>query len=178
MDARQEAHAIALAKAGHRNAFEQLVQHYQNPLFRVVGNLVPAMMVEDLVQDIFLAAYAAIQTYDSRRGSFRTWLYRIARNRAINAARKKREVCMPENVAMVDKRTPATALLEKEIMACLDQALDSLSLQDRFIFVLAELEGLTYADIARIENLPLGTVKSRLARTRSKLRTLLQGYVN
>lgn len=85
---------------------------------------------------------------------------------------------MPENVAPTDSQTPVKAFLEKEIMACLDQALDSLPFQDRFIFILAELEGLTYADIARIEKVPLGTVKSRLARTRSKLRTLLQGYVN
>lgn len=178
MDARQEAHIIASVKTGQHNAFEQLVRFYQSPLFRIVGNLVPTMMVEDLVQDIFLAVYEAIEKFDPKRGSFRTWLYRIARNRAINAARKKHEVRMPEDVSLVDDKTPATALLEKEIMTCLDRALDNLSFQDRFIFVLAELEGLTYAEIARIENMPLGTVKSRLARTRGKLRTQLQGYVN
>jgi RNA polymerase sigma-70 factor, ECF subfamily len=66
----------------------------------------------------------------------------------------------------------------KEAFACMDRALSELKFQDRVIFVLAELEGLSYAEIAHIEKLALGTVKSRLARIKTKLRGALAAYVN
>jgi RNA polymerase sigma-70 factor, ECF subfamily len=170
----QENEIIARVKAGHGKDFEHLVHRYQGALFRIVGNLVDATLVEDLVQDVFLAAYAQIERFDPRRGPFRAWLYRIARNRALNARKKKREQLLPETPVIVDDRTPACDLLVKEAFGRLDAALAGLKFQDRVIFVLAELEELSYAEIARVEGLALGTVKSRLARIRIKLRAALQ----
>ena len=69
-------------------------------------------------------------------------------------------------------------MLAKEIFQQLDQALDRLKFDERLIFVLAELEELPYGEIARIAGVPLGTVKSRLARTKAKLRHHLKQYVN
>lgn len=178
MEAHRENEIIARVKAGCTSDFEHLVRWYQGLLFRIVGNLVDGSMVEDLVQDVFLAAFSQIQGFDPRRGSFRTWIYRIARNRALNAAKKKREQLSTEEPVIVDKRTPSHDLLAKEAYRRLDQALNELKFQDRVIFVLAELEGLSYAEIARIEELALGTVKSRLARIKIKLRNALQPYVN
>jgi len=178
MEARRENEIIARVKAGCTSDFEHLVQRYQGPLFRIVGNLVDGSMVEDLVQDVFLAAFSQIQGFDPQRGTFRTWIYRIARNRALNAGKKKREQLSSEDPVIADQRTPAHALLVKEAYSRLDRTLGELKFQDRVIFVLAELEGLSYAEIAHIEKLALGTVKSRLARIRTKLRNALQPYVN
>jgi RNA polymerase sigma-70 factor (ECF subfamily) len=169
---------IERVKQGHRADFEHLVHRYQGPLFRIVGNLTDQSMVEDLVQNIFLIAYAKIGDFDPRRGTFRAWIYRIARNQALNARKKKREKLMDDIPDLAYERTPCQELLVKEIFACMDQALSELKFQDQVIFVLAELEGLSYAEIARIENLALGTVKSRLARIKTKLRGALAAYGN
>lgn len=180
MEAHSENEIIARVQAGHAGDFEDLVHRYQGPLFRMVGNLVDKSMVEDLVQDIFLTVYARIGDFDPRRGTFRSWIYRIARNRALNARKKKREKLMDEMPDLADAHTPSPfqKLLSKEVFNRMDRALSGLKFQDRVIFILAELEGLPYAEIARIENMALGTVKSRLSRIKTKLRGALAPYVN
>lgn len=178
MEAQCENELIARVQAGHASDFEHLVRCYQQSLFRIVGNLVDNAMVEDLVQDIFLSTYEKIRSFDPRRGTFRAWIYRIARNHALNARKKKREKLMDKMPDIADERSPCQELLAKEVFACMDQALSELKFQDRVIFVLAELEGLSYAEIAHIENLALGTVKSRLARIKIRLRNTLAPYVN
>jgi RNA polymerase sigma-70 factor, ECF subfamily len=178
MEAHSEMEIIARVQAGHAGDFGELVRRYQSPLFRIVGNLVDHCMVEDLVQDIFLTVYAKIGKFDARRGTFRTWIYRIARNHALNARKKKREKLMDEMPDLADTRTPCQALLLKEAFACMDRVLNRLKFQDRVLFVLAELEGLSYAEIAHIENLALGTVKSRLSRIKNKLRGAMAPYVS
>lgn len=178
MAAHRENEIIARVKAGQVGDFAYLVRRYQGPLFRFVGNLVKDGIVEDLVQDVFLAAFSRIQDFDPRRGVFRTWIFRIARNRVLNALKKKREQLFSVPPDLADERNPSQALLAKEAFDRLDQALNDLKFQDRVIFVLAELEGLTYAQIAEIEQLALGTVKSRLSRIKTKLRVALQPYVN
>jgi RNA polymerase sigma-70 factor (ECF subfamily) len=178
METHGEDETIASVQAGNAADFEYLVHRYQGPLFRIVGNLVDHSMVEDLVQDIFLIAYTKIGSFNPRRGTFRAWIFRIARNRALNARKKKREQLLEENCVIADKRNPSRELMVKEAFTCMDRALSELRFQDRVIFVLAELEGLSYAEIAHIENLALGTVKSRLARIKVKLRSALAPYVN
>lgn len=177
MDVQQENQLIARIQSGSTEDFERLVRIYQDPLFRIISNLVhPAHQLEDLVQDVFLAAFANIKQFDPNRGKFRTWLYAIARHRALNARLKRREGQLPAGLDLTDKRTPMDDLIVKEAFSQLDHALSLLKFRDRMIFVLAELEGLPYADIASVEKIPIGTVKSRLARVRIKLRRALQAY--
>jgi RNA polymerase sigma-70 factor, ECF subfamily len=178
MPVQSENEIIARVKAGCTSDFEYLVRRYQGSLFRIVGNLVDASMTEDLVQEIFLNAFAQIHDFDPLRGPFRAWIYQIARNRALNARKKKRELLPAEEIVVADERTPSHDLLVKEAFRRLDQALSELKFQDRVIFVLAEFEGLSYAEIAHIEELALGTVKSKLARVKIKLRNALQPYVS
>jgi RNA polymerase sigma-70 factor (ECF subfamily) len=177
MDVFDEAQIICRVQAGCTDDFRHLVRHYKSGLFRVVGNLVDSAQVEDIVQETFIAAFRNICRFDIGRGSFCTWLYRIARNLALNARKKKREQPLPEDMVIVDERTPADDAQKNEIFRRLDWALEELRFQDRVIFVLAELEGLSYAEIARVEGLRIGTVRSRLARTRNKLKNLLEDYV-
>jgi RNA polymerase sigma-70 factor, ECF subfamily len=178
MDVFEEAKIIGHVQAGRTEDFTYLVHRYESGLFRVVGNLVDSAQVEDIVQETFIAAFTHICRFDPERGSFCTWIYRIARNMALNARKKKREQPLPEDFVIADERTPADDAQKNEVFRRLDQALEELRFQDRVIFVLAELEGLSYEEIARIEGVRLGTVKSRLARTRAKLRILLETYVS
>ena len=178
MDARDQALVAARVKEGQVQEFSKLVQLHQAALFRIAANLVGPMQAEDLVQDAFTAAFKNIGRFDPDRGGFQTWLYRITRNLALNARKKKRAEPWPEGMEIVDARTPEDEARMREIFQGLDRVLDELGFQDRVIFVLAELEGLPQAEIARIEGLRLGTVKSRLARIKAKMRDKLKHYVD
>jgi RNA polymerase sigma-70 factor (ECF subfamily) len=170
MNPGREKRIIKQVQAGNARAFEPIVHYYQAAVFRILWNLIGGARVEDLAQDVFLSAFEKIRRFDPKKGSFRSWLYAIARNRALNARHKKREILLPELPEMVQTRTPMDDLMVKEVFRHLDAVLTAMPFQDRSIFVWAELEGLSYAEIARIEDLPLGTVKSRLARIRAKLK--------
>ncbi len=169
---------IAQVQAGDMDAFEPLVRHYQTAVFRILANLVTGAMVEDLAQDVFLSAFARIRRFDPQKGSFRSWLYAITRNRALNALRKKREVPMSNPPEIHHNRTPVDDVIVKEALLRLDNALNAMPFQDRSIFVWVELEGLPYAEVAAIEGMRLGTVKSRLARIRAKLKQSLHDVRN
>jgi RNA polymerase sigma-70 factor (ECF subfamily) len=178
MNPNQEKKIISQVQSGDAQAFEPIVHHYQSAVFRILANLVEGAMIEDLAQDVFLSAFAQIGRFDPQKGSFRSWLYAIARNRALNARRKKRETLLPQPPETVQTRTPVDDLMVKELFRHLDTVLAAMPFQDRAIFVWAELEGLSYGEIARIENLPLGTVKSRLARIRARLKHSLDQMSN
>ncbi len=178
MKLNQENKIITRVQAGESSEFEHLVRCYQEAVFRILQNLVQKQMVEDLAQDVFLSAFAQIRRFDPQKGRFRSWLYAITRNRALNARRKKRESLLPDPPEMVQRCTPVDDLMAKEVFRHLDAALKAMPFQDRSIFVWAELEGLSYAEIARLEELPLGTVKSRLARIRAKLKNALNQMSN
>ena len=174
MNSCREVDIIKRVQNGDRAAFEYLVHRYQAVLFRVVGNLVGGDQAEDIVQEVFLAAYANIGRFDPCKGSMRAWLLTIARNKARNTTRKKREKTGMEEPEAIYERTPSDTLLAKEVFSQLDSALARLSFGDRTIFVLAEIEGLSYGEIAAIGKLRLGTVKSKLSRIRTKLRAIIR----
>jgi RNA polymerase sigma-70 factor (ECF subfamily) len=169
---------IGRVLAGDHDAFRDLVLRYQQPLFAFIGNLVrDRQECEDIAQDVFLAAFKHLARYDRHRSAFSTWLYTIARNRCLNAVRKRRpatHALLPDNA---EARSPDLALIEDEWCRLLDVELDALPPEQRTTFVLAELEELSHEEIARIEGVPVGTVKSRLSRARAKLRAALAHLV-
>jgi RNA polymerase sigma-70 factor (ECF subfamily) len=122
-------------------------------------------------QDALLAAFRHRDAFDARRGSFRAWLFGIARNGARNALRKKR----PTPVATLPERGAVDASRDGEAGARLDAALEALPAAQRAAFVLAEIHGLTHEEVAAIEGVAVGTVKSRTARARERLRDALRG---
>ena len=153
-------------------AFRRVVERHQAGLFGFVRSLgLDAHAAEDVVQDAFLAAYARREAFDPRRGTYAAWLYRIARNRALNDLRKKR----PRLVSFLPEgreQAPPTRA-EPEAFARLDRALAHLPEAQRAAFVLTEIHGLGQAEVAAIEAVAVGTVKSRVARARERLRAVL-----
>ncbi len=178
MNAQKEVQIISQVQSGQSEPFAQLVHFYQHQLFRIVGNMVGLHAAEDVVQETFLTAFKNIGRYDARRALFRTWLFRIARNQALNFLKKRKHDQLPVLPEIQTVKTPVDQVLQKEAFMQLDRALASLKFSDRIIFVLSEIEGLSYAEIARIEGVRLGTVKSRLARCRAKLKTLIEGFLD
>jgi len=176
---------VAAAKRGDQDAFGILVERHQSLVYslacRMVGSPEDAA---DLSQEAFLRAWRGLPRFDAR-SAFTTWLYRLTSNVCIDFLRRERrrsEVSMTvENedgehqLDLPDERWSPEQLWEKqETRATLERGLAALSPEHRQILLLREIEGLSYAEIARILDLEEGTVKSRLSRARLALRAYLK----
>ena len=179
-----------LAQDGDLDAFNRLVMEYQTQVFNVAYRILSdEHLAEDITQTTFISAYTKISNY--RGGSFRAWLLRIATNACYDALRSiKRKPTIPlEPLDMEDGEeiesprwladdTPGP---EEEVeIAELDRAvqhcLDNLPEEFRAVVVMVDLQGMDYQEAASITQNPLGTVKSRLARARLRLRDCLQDF--
>jgi RNA polymerase sigma-70 factor (ECF subfamily) len=166
--------AIRRVLAEDIESFRYLVERYQRPLLTLVRNLTPPNIDhEGVAQEVFLAAFRCLASFDPNRSAFSTWLFTIARNRCRNEVARRRPIAGAELPEVVDLRSPERAASEAELFRQLDAALDDLPFEQRSAFVLAHLQGLSYEEVGRIEGVGVGTVKSRIARAREKLRALL-----
>jgi RNA polymerase sigma-70 factor (ECF subfamily) len=182
---------VARAQRGDKRAFELLVEKYQRKLGRLLARFIrdPAE-VEDVTQEAFIKAYRALPAF---RGdsAFYTWLYRIGINTAKNylMALGRRAPTSTEVEAedaegfedgeqLRDINTPESVLLSKEIAQTVNATIDQLPEELRTAIQLREMEGMSYEDIARIMDCPIGTVRSRIFRAREaiaeRLRPLLE----
>ncbi len=163
---------------GDINAFELLVKKYEKPIFILVYNLLRQPHVtEDFAQDTFLAAFKNIRSFNPKKSSFSTWLFKIAKNKCLNEMKRKKEITISKLPEPVIHKKPTDDLLVAEAFVKLDNALDLLSLKERSIFILKEFDDLSYEEISEIEGIKIGTVKSRLSRTKEKLRSILKDYL-
>jgi len=162
---------------GQTDEFRLLVDRHQQPIFRFVsgllGNREEAL---DATQEVFLAAFKNMPRYDSARAAFSTWLYTIARNRCINILKKNRPA-QSDELDLIVVASSADPIVSRELSQQLDRALAELPIKQRSAFMLAEIEELPYAEIARIEKTSLGTVKSRIHRAKQRLQSLLEPLV-
>lgn len=181
---------VARAQRGDKQAFGLLVEKYQRKLARLLARFIrdPAE-VEDVTQEAFIKAYRALPAFRGE-SAFYTWLYRIGINTAKNylmamgrRAPTSTEVeaeeaeAFEEGDQLRDINTPESLLLSKEIGATVNATIEELPEELRTAIQLRELEGMSYEDIARIMDCPIGTVRSRIFRAREaiaeRLRPLL-----
>jgi RNA polymerase sigma-70 factor, ECF subfamily len=159
--------------AGQTDDFRVLVDRHQQSIFRFASGLLwNREEAEDVTQEAFLAAFANLSGYDSSRAVFSTWLFTIARNRCLNLLKQRRPIALNELDSIGD--VTADPIVSQELSQQLDRALAALPVEQRSAFVLAEIEELPYAEIARIERTSLGTVKSRIHRAKQRLQSLLE----
>jgi RNA polymerase sigma-70 factor, ECF subfamily len=173
---------VERAQRGDKRAFELLVEKYQRKLARLLSRLIrdPAE-VEDVTQEAFIKAYRALPSF---RGdsAFYTWLYRIGINTAKNylVATGRRAPTTTEVEAedaegyaegelLRDINTPESLLLSKEIAGTVNAAIESLPEELRSAIQLRELEGMSYEEIAKLMECPIGTVRSRIFRAREAI---------
>ncbi len=170
------------ARAGDLNAFNDLVDCYQDHLWSLVVRMVPDRdQAADAVQEAFFSAYRNMASF--RGGSVRSWLSRICVNAAMDAqrTRKRRPVSpYPEleddtwQPPAGDEADPERLALTAERSRALDQALALITTDQRNAIVLFDIEGYDYGEIAALTGVSLGTVKSRIHRGRLALRSLLE----
>ena len=168
---------ILRVRSGDTDAFRFLVKRYERPLVCMIRNMIAnPQTCEDVAQDVFVSAYQALGTYDPARCRFSTWLFTIARNKCLNALRRKSAGLMAELPERPDRHGPHDRLTEKELFEHLDAALAALPLEQKTAFVLSELVGLSGVEISGSMNVPVGTIRSRLSRARAALRESLSRF--
>ena len=166
---------------GDLHAFEQLVERHRDVVYRVVGRFVDSdHEAEDVTQDTFLRAFHRLERYRGE-APFRSWLLRIAHNTAVSYVTRRGRVdaqpldAVPEDLPeAVAHGGPAERLEQRERRDRLDVKLKGLSRGHRTVLVLRDIEGLSYEEIARITDSPLGSVKARLYRAREEFIALLR----
>lgn len=163
--------------AGDVGAFEALVDRHAGVVHRVAARIVGPGEAEDVTQDAFLRAFHRLDRYRGE-GSFRAWLLQIVHNTALSALRRRPEA-PPEEASVLDERPsgdrlPAERLEERERVDRLQLKLGLLRPEHRSVLVLRDIEGLSYDEVARVTEMPLGSVKGRLHRARSELADLLR----
>ncbi|MGH7950955.1 MAG: sigma-70 family RNA polymerase sigma factor [Limisphaerales bacterium] len=163
--------------SGDVDSFRLLVEKYQQPVISMIHRLIcDGSRCEEVGQEVFVAAFRNLSSFDPARSKFSTWLFTIARNMSINALKKKSPLNMEQLPEMSDSRNPADNLSEKELFVHLDRTLQALPGKLQRAFILAEFEQLPYEEISRIECTRLGTIKSRINRARLQLQTAMKNF--
>ena len=166
----QETEVIRQVLQGDIESFRFVVAKYERPIVRMIRNITNNReFCEDIAQDVFFTAYRKLASFDPARSNFSTWLFTIARNKSINALKKKRPLSMSELPQNSDAHNPSDELAEREFFDELDVRLEALPSAQKRAFVLAEFEELSYEEIAQIEGVRTGTIKSRINRAKKKL---------
>ena len=181
---------VAAVRAGDRTAFRALFDRYHRRAYSlargVVRNNDDAM---DIVQDAFIKAHRYLDKFEGS-SSFYTWLYRIVMNLCIDHLRKHRRVHVVDftdaNVREGDGSVgeesllprivggnPSRALMDKEIRARIDTALEALTDNHRAVLVMREIEGLSYEEMAEAMDCSKGTIMSRLFHARRNMQKQL-----
>lgn len=177
---------------GEERAFQELVERYQtrllNFIYRTIGDRERA---EDLVQEVFIRVYRHIHRFDTTK-KFSTWIYTIASNLAKNELRNRSRNPLVLFQTITSNRTederplqfedyttqPDDMFQKRHLRSLVEQTVEQLPEHHRQVFVLREIEGKSYEEIAEITDCNLGTVKSRLNRARNAFAAIIEPLVD
>ena len=177
--------------SGDAAAWQEIVQQYNrriyNICYRFSGSPDDA---SDLTQEVFIKMYRTLSTFDTTRASFMTWVTTVTRNLLVDHFRKGKYDRITDSLdatpgnqedglTMADQledksASPETKMRSQETQKLVHEALKRLSPELREAVILRDLQDMDYKDIAKVLNVPEGTVKSRINRGRTELARLLQ----
>jgi RNA polymerase sigma-70 factor (ECF subfamily) len=158
---------------GHTEAFDELVDRYQRPLFNVALRMLNnAEDAEDVTQTVFCNAFVKLATYDPKYRFF-SWIYRMTVNESINCLERGRREDALDDTLGARLAAPHRSLDATEAEELVGTALTHLRPEDRAIVVLKHFLGFSYKEIEVILEVPIKTVKSRLYAARQRLREIL-----
>lgn len=184
-----EAQCIARALEGDLEAFNQLVLAYQDSAYNLAFRMLnDPDAAADVTQSAFIAAYRSLKTY--RGGSFRAWVLRMVTNACYDELRRRKrrptvaleplnrdeeEIESPAWL-MDDHLSPEEMVQLREVENAITHCLQDLPEDFRAVVIMVDVEGYDYAEVAQALGKPLGTIKSRLARARLRLRDCLARF--
>jgi RNA polymerase sigma-70 factor (ECF subfamily) len=162
---RSDPQLVERAQAGDERAFAELVDRYGGAVVSLCyASTMNVAEAEDLSQEVFMAAWRGLPRFRGA-SAFSTWLFALARNACIDQARRR--AVRPQ---LVDDREPAADVVDeapRETARAILAAAAELSLPLRQALLLRDVQGLSYEEIARVQDVPLGTVRSRLSAARA-----------
>jgi RNA polymerase sigma-70 factor (ECF subfamily) len=162
---------VTHAQIGDREAMARLVEANYDAVFRFCARRIGPELAADAAQETFLTAQKAIKKFRND-SSLRTWLFGIAHNHCRHQSRKNRTESWDWTTMEDGGQSPENGLIDRQ---ALRTALQGLSAEHREVVLLHEVEGLTYEEAAKVLNIPVGTVKSRLHHAFLGLRRALAG---
>lgn len=181
----EDARLVAGLCARAEDAYETLIQQYQQPVYGLVYRLLSdPSAASDITQEVFLKIFRSIGSFRGK-SSLRTWIYRIAVNEAYNHRRwfsrhrQEANACAGDpkgsgvEACAAPDRSPFELAADSETWTLVEQALTKLNSNFRTVIVLRDIEEMSYEEIAAILDISLGTVKSRILRGREALRKIL-----
>lgn len=176
---------VQSARKGNLDAFNELILHYQTQVYNLAFHLLQdGAAADDAAQDAFISAYKSLSKF--RGGSFRAWLLRIVSNACYDEMRRRKrrpsvswddfgEMEQEANPHLVDSGAlPEEAVQQQELAALIERTMAKLSKDQRMVLLLVDRMDFSYQEVAEIMGVRLGTVKSRLARARKQMQSLLQ----
>lgn len=178
----EENNLIKKVKSGDVKAFEILIKSYENTIysicFKILKNETDAY---DAAQEVCIKIWKQINKFEEK-SKFSTWIYRIATNQCLDILRKNKNrkvVSINQNEEWALELEDTKINIEKQVedaerLRVLKLALDELKNEQREIIIMKDINNLSYDEIAKNQNISLGTVKSRLSRARNALKNILQ----
>jgi len=182
-----EKELLKLAKEGHIDAFEKLIDAHQKRIYNIsLKMLANEQDAFDASQDALLKVFKYLKNF-KENSSFSTWVYKIAVNTCLDYINKNKKtsqnISLDETITQKDNETTLQfedkgqnvfdLVLKSERERVLYDALNKLNSEQREMIILRDIEGFSYEEIAVITNNNLGTVKSKISRARIKLKELL-----
>lgn len=178
---------IGRARAGEERAFAALLARYERAVFSICLRMVRNReLAADLSQDAFIKVFSMLERYNPQY-AFSSWLFKITSNLCIDYLRRRRISTLPMDDPIEGQDgeirrqyesaapDPHETFVRREKMKLLEDAVGKLPEHYRIILILRHQEHLSYEEIARSLEIPLGTVKARIHRARESLRGILEG---
>ena len=176
---RDDRETIRKTLKGDQRAFERIVLKYQRMLYAVVIRIVRSHDdTDDILQECFLRAYRHLAEFDLSRPLY-PWLRQIAANQAISLLRRQARLQPVENPDIFPSTENETSRYAErdEFDQALQRAIDTLPVEQRTVLLLRVHENMSYQELSQTLGIEIGTVMSRLARARAKLRNLMRPHL-
>ena len=181
---------VKRARKGDLDAYDQLVQRYQERIYATIYHMTSNHEdANDLAQEAFIKGFQALKSFKGG-SSFYTWVYRIAVNKTINFLKQRKNRSQmslndldfnaehdPDLVALISDKTPRREAALTELQEKLNEAMQKLSEPHRLVVTLHDVQGLSHEEIATIMGCNIGTVRSRLFYARQQLQGFLADYL-
>jgi RNA polymerase sigma-70 factor (ECF subfamily) len=172
-----EQELVALLLQQNGQAFSYLYDNYSPALFGIINQIIPDKNISaDVLQDVFINIWKKINSYDETKGRLFTWMLNIARNAAIDKIRSRPYQNSLKNQPLTETVNTITAnsVVNPQVNDIgLKKLVNRLKQEHRELIELSYFQGFTHEEIAKLLNLPLGTVKTRIRTALAQLRTLM-----